>query len=136
MGIDLRKCKPGDQLRARNNTIFIYVENTKHSVYPHVVRYTSGSTGSRTNDGLIFMDKPTGGDVVKILKTKRKPRAAVKVSGHTLQLLDGTHVPVTAAVADTVRSVNKRLAECLQDKLMLAMALKDLKSTLARLAGV
>ena len=80
--IDLRNCKPGDQLLGRQGSILEYVGPTPNmglTYLDHVVRYVKKpdgtkypkkSYGTRTNDGFAFQHKrlpEIDEDIIEIL---------------------------------------------------------------------
>lgn len=60
MSIDLRNCKPGDQLISKHGLMLTYVRALPEEDYfDHEVKYPNispyyGSTGTRTNEGFVF----------------------------------------------------------------------------------
>ena len=46
--IDLRECKKGDKLISKHGETLTYVEHRPEEYFPHIVEYSDGSGGSRT----------------------------------------------------------------------------------------
>lgn len=83
MIIDLRKCKAGDKLRIRLEgeigaemkkkgitDIVTYVDRSiVNLIFPHTIRYSDGSEGTRTDEGYVYSKKrrPDDMDIIEIL---------------------------------------------------------------------
>jgi hypothetical protein len=70
--VDMTTCKPGQKLLLRNGEVAEYVGPNKDGctrAYPHLIKYSNGSLGTRTDDGYVFAKKqlPVDPDVIKIL---------------------------------------------------------------------
>ena len=72
--VDLSTCVRGDKLLTSRGNVVEYVSKTPfeyHTYLDHVIRYSNGSYGARTNDGYVFLNnrKPeTDEDIIKIIK--------------------------------------------------------------------
>ena len=80
--INLNTCVKGQKLKSSHNIILTYVGKNDSIIFPHIVEYSDGSKGSRTNDGYVFSNPAVrrfeDNDIVEILPIKpkriRKPR--------------------------------------------------------------
>lgn len=52
--LDLRTCKPGDELLGKHGVVLKYVKYVQGQPYPHIVAYPDGQLGSRLNNGQVF----------------------------------------------------------------------------------
>jgi hypothetical protein len=74
--VDLRDCKPGDQLISKHGLMLIYVRALPEGNYmDHEVKYPNispyfGSTGTRTHEGFVMRKSrlPEDHDIVEIIK--------------------------------------------------------------------
>jgi hypothetical protein len=66
--LDLRTCKPGDKLLSIHGEILEYV-GVIGGDYPHEIRYSNGSRGTRLDNGWCFRKNrlPTDHDIAAIL---------------------------------------------------------------------
>ena len=60
--IDLRNCKKGDTLISVHGEVLTYVEHQPEDYFPHLVKYSNGSYGSRTDEGWVGRNKRYDGD--------------------------------------------------------------------------
>jgi hypothetical protein len=74
MSIDLRTCKPGQNLKTKHGLIVTYVGPSygpTRSMYPHEIKYKNGGYGSRTDDGFVMANPEKrleeDNDIVEIL---------------------------------------------------------------------
>lgn len=75
--INLNNCKSGDKLLSKHGEILTYIEKStdpRDERFPHIVRYSDGSRGSRTDDGFVY-SRPesrldSDHDIVEIIKEK------------------------------------------------------------------
>ena len=67
--IDLRKCKKGDKLISKHGETLTYVEHRPEEYFPHIVEYSDGSGGSRTDEGWVGRNKrlETDHDIVEVI---------------------------------------------------------------------
>ena len=55
---DMNQCKPGDKLVSCHGSIFTYIKKNENGYpYPHIVEYSDGGYGSRTDDGFVYSTK-------------------------------------------------------------------------------
>lgn len=73
--INLNTCKTGDKLLTRNGTIVTYCYRCYDKIFPHVIKYPTGSPGTRTTDGRIYVNRNLASDwdIVEILKEDYSP---------------------------------------------------------------
>lgn len=92
MSFDMSKCKPGDKLVLRNGEVVEYVHGIEPStIYPHLIQFSDGDIGTRTNTGKLFMGDPNDNpyDVVAFLKSSATNPSEVKLHSHPTILIIG-----------------------------------------------
>ena len=67
--IDLRNCKKGDKLISKHGLTLTYVEHQPKEYFPHLVEYTDGVPGSRTDEGWVGKNfrYETDHDIVEVI---------------------------------------------------------------------
>ena len=90
--IDLRKCKKGDKLLSCHGAILTYEHSNGSEHFPHIVTYSDGSAGSRTNDGFVYANVerrlPDDENIVYIFPRQHK---TVKLSTvNVIETVDGS----------------------------------------------
>lgn len=76
MKIDLNTCVKGQKLKSKHGLILTYVGKLPpENYYQHKVKYPDGSFGTRTDDGMVFKNKPLpeDHDIVEILPLETQP---------------------------------------------------------------
>jgi hypothetical protein len=71
MAIDLSKCTKGQKLLSSHGETLTYVKPLpEDNYYDHLIEYSNGSSGSRTNEGYVYRNnrKPEfDDDIIEIL---------------------------------------------------------------------
>ena len=75
--INLNDCEPGDKLISKHGEVLTYIEKSedpRDARFPHIVKYSDGSRGSRTDDGFVY-SRPESRldadhDITEIVKEK------------------------------------------------------------------
>jgi len=67
--INLNNAKSGQKLLSKHGMVLTYLGKNNDLIYPHLVEYPDGGTGSRTDDGFVYKNArlPGDHDIVEIL---------------------------------------------------------------------